>query len=246
MNQASTSIKHFSFELGGNAPAIIMPDADLEKVAKLIAVRKLRSSGQACSSVNRVFAHQSVHDRLMELLIQHFRQMNVGWGKDMPDAMGPQIDRATRDKLLQLVDRTVSEGARLVCGGGIPRGLPAHLKDGAFMMPTILDNVMDEMHICNTEVFGPVLPVLTFRDLDDVIARANRTDYGLASYLFTHDARVIAKGLEELDFGEVYVNATTRGIFLPHIGIKESGVGCTNSKWSLQEFFHLKRFSIVP
>jgi succinate-semialdehyde dehydrogenase/glutarate-semialdehyde dehydrogenase len=246
MNQASTSIKHFSFELGGNAPAIIMPDADLEKAAKLITVRKIRICGQGCSSVNRVFAHESIHDKLMDLLIQNFKQIHVGWGKDMPDAMGAQIDKTARDKLLKLIDETVAEGAVLAYGGGIPKDLPPNLADGAFIMPTLFDKVTDNMHICNFEVFGPVLPVLTFTDLDDVIERANRTDYGLASYLFTHDARVIARVLEELDFGEVYVNLTTRAVFLPHVGIKESGIGCTNSKWSLQEYFHLKRFSIVP
>jgi succinate-semialdehyde dehydrogenase/glutarate-semialdehyde dehydrogenase len=246
MNQAAGSIKRFSFELGGNAPAIIMPDADLEKIVKLITVRKLRACGQGCSSVNRIFVHESVHDKVMDLFIQNFKQKNVGWGKDMPDAMGPQIDKAARDKLLELIDETVAEGAKLVYGGGIPQDLPPHLAEGAFIMPTLFDKVTDDMHICNIEVFGPVLPVLTFTDLDDVIERANRTDYGLASYLFTHDARVIARVLEKLDFGEVYVNATTRGIFLPHCGIKESGIGCDASKWSLQEYFHLKRFSIVP
>jgi succinate-semialdehyde dehydrogenase/glutarate-semialdehyde dehydrogenase len=246
MNQASTSIKRFSFELGGNAPAIIMPDADLEKAAKLITARKLRSCGQACSSVNRVFVHDSVHDKLIDLFIQNFKQFNVGWGKDMPDAMGPQIDKTARDKLLELIDETIGEGAVLVYGGGVPQDLPPHLADGAFIMPTLFDKVSDDMHICNFEVFGPLLPVLTFNNLDDAIERANRTDYGLASYLFTNDAKVIAKTVEELDFGEVYVNVTTRGVFLPHIGIKESGIGCTSSKWALEEYYHLKRFSIVP
>jgi succinate-semialdehyde dehydrogenase/glutarate-semialdehyde dehydrogenase len=246
MNQAATSIKHFSFELGGNAPAIIMPDADLETAAKLVTMRKLRSCGQSCSSVNRVFVHESVHDEVMDMFIKNFKQINVGWGKDMPNAMGSQIDQATRDKLLDLINETVAAGADLVYGGDIPQDLPSHLMKGAFMTPTLLDKVTDDMRICNIEIFGPVMPVLTFTDLDDVIERANRTDYGLASYLFTHDARVIAKGLEDLDFGEVYVNSTTRGVFLPHCGIKESGIGCTSSKWSLEEYFHLKRFSIVP
>lgn len=246
MNQASTSIKRFSFELGGNAPAIIMPDADLENAAKLVAKRRLMACGLSCSSVNRVFVHEDIHDQFMDLLVHHFKEISVGWGKDMPGAMGALIDKETRDRLLQLIDETVAEGADLVYGGNIPQNLPVHLADGAFLMPTLFDKVTDDMRICNLEIFGPILPVLTFSDLADAIGRANRTDYGLASFLFTHDARVIAKVMEELEFGEVYVNSIARGIFLPHVGIKESGIGCTSSKWSLEEYFHLKRFSIVP
>lgn len=246
MKQGSTSIKRFSFELGGNAPALVLPDADLEDAAKLITARRLRGCGQGCSSVNRVFVHKDVHEKFLELLVKNFKNFSVGWGKDNPNAMGAQISIKARDRLLELIEATVSSGARLVYGGRIPDKLPPYLSKGAFIMPTLLDRVTDDMAICHQEIFGPILPVLTFSEIDDALERANNTEYGLASYVFTHDSRIIAKTLESLEFGEVYINATKRGIFLPHVGIKESGIGCTGSKWAIEEYFYLKRFSIVP
>ena len=129
----------------------------------------------------------------------------------------------------------------IVYGGKIPENQTM----GAFIMPTLLDNAQDNMRVCHEEIFGPVFPVFTFSDLDEVIARANDTDAGLTSYLFSHDTRVISKVCEELGFGEVLVNNPTHGaIFLPHVGIKQSGVGCDYSKWSLEDYFWKRLFSI--
>jgi succinate-semialdehyde dehydrogenase/glutarate-semialdehyde dehydrogenase len=115
-------------------------------------------------------------------------------------------------------------------------------------MPTLFDNVQDNTRLCHEEVFGPILPVYNFSDLDDVINRANDTEYGLVSYLFSHDSRVIARVTDELSFGEVHVNNPSGGSFvpLPHVGIKESGVGCDGSRWALDEYFWMRRLSIGP
>lgn len=245
MQQGATSIKRFSFELGGNAPCIIMPDAELDKVIPWLAKRKVAFTGQGCANVNRIFVHESIHDQVVEGLDKLVREVQVGWGKDMPGAMGPLINVRNRNQMLDLIDRTVKEGAKLVYGG-MPSGLPEHLKDGAFILPTILDGVTDEMEIANVEIFGPIYTIFTFKTLDEVIARANNTPYGLSSYLLTHDSRVIAKCVEELEFGEVDVNMPGLGPNLPHVGIKQSGVGCDRSKWSLDEYFNMRRISICP
>jgi succinate-semialdehyde dehydrogenase/glutarate-semialdehyde dehydrogenase len=245
MQQSSTSIKRFSFELGGNAPCIVMPDADLDQMIPWLAKRKVYFTGQACANVNRLFVHESLHDEFVSRLTELVKKIQVGWGKDMPDAMGPLINHSSRDKLLKLIDDTVAEGATLVYGGEA-KELPEHLKNGAFMLPTILDNIQDEMKIANIEIFGPVYTILTFKNLDEVIERSNKTEYGLASYLFTHDSRVIARCVEDLAFGEVDVNSPSLGPNLPHVGIKESGIGCDRSRWSLDEFFNMRRISIRP
>jgi succinate-semialdehyde dehydrogenase/glutarate-semialdehyde dehydrogenase len=242
--QASTSVKRFSLELGGNAPAIVMPDADLESTAAFMVSRKIRCCGQGCANINRIYVHQSVHDRFVNLLHLNIKNVQVGWGKELGDVMGPQISRAARDRLLDLIKDATDKGADLIYGGKIPENLTR----GSYIMPTLLDNVHDNARLCREEIFGPILPVYRFNDLDDVINRANDTEYGLCSYLFSHDSRVIARVSEELGFGEVLVNNPGGGFFvpLPHLGIKESGVGCDGSHWSLEEYFWMRRVSIRP
>ncbi|MDR1020409.1 MAG: aldehyde dehydrogenase family protein [Synergistaceae bacterium] len=245
MQQAATSIKRFSFELGGNAPCIIMPDVDMDVVIPWLASRKVAFCGQGCANVNRIFVHESLHDILVPKLTELVKKIKVGWGADCPDSMGPLINVRNRDNMLALVERTVAQGAKMTYGGK-PDNLPAHLEKGAFILPTILDNCTDDMEIADTEIFGPVYTIFTFNDLDEAIKRANNTKYGLSSYLMTHDSRVIAKCVEDLEFGEVDVNMPGLGPNLPHVGIKESGVGCDRSLWSLDEFFSIRRISICP
>ncbi len=244
LRQASTSIKRFSLELGGNAPAIVMPDVDLASTAAFMVKRKIRACGQGCGNINRIYVHASIRERFVNLLLANIEKVQVGWGKELGDVMGPQINKAARDRLLGLVKEATQKGARMVYGGKIPENLPK----GSFIMPTLLDNVPDDTRLCREEVFGPILSVFGFSDLDDVIRRANDTDYGLVSYLFSHDSRVIAKVSDELAFGEVHVNNPGGGNFvpLPHVGIKESGVGCDGSHWALKEYFWMRRISIRP
>ena len=245
MRQGTTSVKRYSMELGGNAPAIVMPDADLKMAAKLIAGRKIRGCGQSCSSMNRIYVHKDVHDEFIEYLTKEVAAYESGWGPDKPAAIGPMIDIPTRDAKIALIEEAVAGGAKVLVGGGIPEGLPEEFKDGAFLAPTLIDGATEDMRLCKEESFCPVLPVMTFETFDEVIERANNTEYGLASFLFTYDARIIARALEELEFGEVCVNETARGPWLPHIGIKESGIGCDQSKWALDEYYETRRFTVT-
>lgn len=245
MQNASTSIKRFSMELGGNAPCIIMPDCDLEKTAKYVADRKVRISGQGCANINRIFVHESIHDEFVKLLLEDVKKIQVGWGDDMPNAMGPMINVKTRDRMIHLVEEAQSQGAKLLYGGNIPE-LPDNLKNGAFFVPAVLDGVTDEMSITQQEIFGPIYSILTFKDLDEVIERSNKTDLGLTGYLFTHDSRVIGRVIEEVEVGELQVNDPGAGPNMPHIGIKQSGLGCDRGKWSLDEYYDIRRISIQP
>lgn len=244
MKNAATSIKRFSMELGGNAPCIILPDAELDRAAKFVANRKTRISGQGCANINRIFVHESIHDAFVQALVQYVSAIRVGWGDDMPDAMGPMINCKARDRMLGLVAEAVSEGAQLVYGGVIPE-LPPHLQKGAYFVPAVLDNVTDQMSIANQEIFGPIYSILTFRDVDEVIARANATPLGLSGYLFTHDSRIIGTCISELDVGELQINYPVFAApNLPHIGIKQSGIGCDRGKWSLDEYYEIRRISM--
>ena len=245
MKNASTSIKRFSMELGGNAPCIIMPDCDLEETAKYVADRKVRISGQGCANINRIFVHESIHDEFVKILLSYVEKIQVGWSDDMPNAMGPMINVKTRDRMIHLVEEAQSQGAKLLYGGNIPE-LPDNLKNGAFFVPAVLDEVTDEMSITQQEIFGPIYSILTFKDLDEVIERSNKTDLGLTGYLFTHDSRVIGRCIEEVEVGELQVNQPGAGPNMPHIGIKQSGLGCDRGKWSLDEYYDIRRISIQP
>lgn len=247
MQQASTSIKRFSFELGGNAPCIIMPDADMDKIIPWMKNRKVFFTGQGCANVNRIYVHESLHDEFVTALTEEVKKVEIGWGKNMTFAMGPLMNMRNRENMIALIEKTVEQGATMTYGGRPdPETLPEDLREGSYILPTILDHCTDEMDIAQCEIFGPVFPIYTFTDLDDVIARANNTKYGLSSYLMTHDYRVMTKCIEELEFGEVDINMPGLGPNLPHVGIKESGVGCDRSLWSLDEYFSLRRISIKP
>lgn len=246
MNQMATSIKKVSLELGGNSPAIIMPDADLDTVADSIVTLKALNTGQACGTVNRIYTHESIHDKFIAKLLEKIKACEIDWGKHKPDAVGSLIDTNARDRIFKLINDSVAAGAKLLYGGTIP-DLPDHLKDGAFMVPAVLDDVTDDMRVAVEEVFGPVYSVLKFNDLDDLLERANNTEYGLGAYLFTHDSRVIGKVIEQLEFGKIQVNGgATIAPNMPHIGIKQSGVGCLFGTWSMEEYYKLKLVSIKP
>ena len=243
MRQGASSIKKYSLELGGNAPVIIMPDADIQKAAKLTVQRKTSNAGQVCICYNRFYVHTSVHEQFCEAVEKELQRVTLGSGKDNGEiVMGPMINRRARDRMLELIREACDQGAQLVCGGTVPNDRQA----GNWITPALLVNVSDQMRVAREEIFGPIIAIQKYSDLDDALARANDTPCGLTSYLFGHDTRAVAKAFEGLEFGEVYVNGIPNGVYLPHCGVKQSGVGCDNSFLSLEEYFDFKRFSMIP
>jgi len=243
MRQGASSIKKYSLELGGNAPVIVMPDADIEKAAELTVARKTSNAGQVCICYNRFYVHESVYDPFCQAVERHLGRVVLGCGRDQgAPIMGPMIDRRSRDRMLALIQDACAGGARLVCGGQIPEGREA----GSWITPALLTEVRDEMRVAKEEIFGPIIALQRYSDLDDAIARSNDTCCGLTSYVFGHDTRAISKAFEGLEFGELYVNGIPNGVHLPHCGVKQSGLGCDNSYLSLDEYFDLKRFSMIP
>ncbi len=242
MKQGSTSVKKYSLELGGNAPVIVMPDADLDETAANIVAKKVGFAGQTCVNYNRIYVHESVYKELCEKVAKELSRVKLGRYKDEGYVMGPVINNKARDRMLELIDDAVKNGAKLVMGGEIP---PAFSK-GSYITPALLTDVTDDMRVSKEEIFGPIIPMQSFSDFDDVLERANNTIFGLSAYYFGHDSREIAKAFEKLDAGEIFINGGIGSEFTPHPGLKQSGIGCDKSKWSMDEYYDLKLISLVP
>lgn len=244
MADAATSVKRFSFELGGRAPAIIMEDADLDLVADTVVSMKMSNSGQMCVDFNRVYIHESIYDKLCDMMLERLKKWHVGKGADKGQIIGPMINKSAQKRMCELVEDAVSKGGKLLWGGKIPEGY----SKGCYFEPTMIKDATEDMRVFKEEIFGPILAVCKYSDLDDVLHKASDCDSGLSSYVYGHDSRKLAKCFEALEYGEVLVNVDGLGdvTFLPHCGIKNSGLGCDNSKWSLEEYFDFRRIKLIP
>lgn len=242
MKQGAASVKKYSLELGGNAPVIVMPDADLNETAANIVAKKVGFAGQTCVNYNRIYVHESVYRELCEKVSEELKKVKLGRYKDEGYVMGPVINKAARDRMLALIDDAVKCGAKLVMGGEVP----AEFSRGSYITPALLVDVTDDMRVSTEEIFGPIIPMQPFSDFDDVLERANNTIFGLSAYFFGHDARTIAKAFETLEAGEIFINGGIGSEFTPHPGLKQSGIGCDKSKWSMEEYYDFKLISLVP
>ncbi|MEG3765311.1 aldehyde dehydrogenase family protein [Alteromonas sp. 14N.309.X.WAT.G.H12] len=241
MKTACTSVKHFSVELGGNAPVIVYDDADLDKAVTDIVNLKYGNSGQVCVSPNRCFVHESRVAEFIDKAVAHARGIQLGTGDDAERLMGPLSSEKERGRILKLIDDAVKNGAEIALGGGIP----SDRKDGFYLEPTILTKVNEEMEVARTEVFGPVLSIISFSDSDDIIAKANDTEFGLSAYVYTTNLSRAFKAAKGIKAGSVCINEAHYSVQLPHGGLKQSGVGKDCSKYSLQEFYTNKRVSVL-
>lgn len=245
VQQASTSLKTFSLELGGNCPGIVMADANVETAVKYIAGLKMFNCGQVCTDFNRAYVHKDVHDKFVSLVAQEFKGAVFGSGRETNCSMGPMITREDRERMLALVQEAVDKGAKVVCGGRVPPGKTK----GYYFEPTLLADVTEDMRVARDEIFGPILPVLKFEDLDAVLEKANDTTWGLTSYFYTADLASAFKAAERLETGTVFINVPPKGDIgpqLPHSGVKSSGVGYDRSKYSLEGYYHIKHIAITP
>lgn len=241
MADSTTSIKKLGMELGGNAPFIVFPDADLDTALAVGTGVKYNNCGQVCVAPNRFFVHEDVYDEFLERFTTIVSNLKIGHGRSERPDMGPLVSKADRERLMKVVQDDVAAGATLHYGGGIPKGKEAC---GNFMEPTILTNTTSHSRSFREEMFGPVASFMKFSDDDEVLQLANDTEYGLASYIFTKDEARISKFSRELDFGEVQVNGVRYHINLPHGGIKDSGIGHDCSVYALDDYLVKKRVSV--
>ncbi|WP_080765351.1 NAD-dependent succinate-semialdehyde dehydrogenase [Vibrio campbellii] len=233
MKQASDTVKAASMELGGNAPFIVFDDADLDAAANGLIASKFRNAGQTCVCTNRLYVHQSVKEAFLAKLLDKTADLTVGNGLEENTTLGPVITMASKHRLEAVIDQAVQEGATMLN--------QPQKRSGRFMEPIILDNVEQSMAIVQQELFGPVLPVISFDDDEQVLSMANDTEYGLACYFYTDSLKRIIKFSEGLEYGMVGVN---EGIIstevAPFGGIKESGIGREGAKQGMDEYLETK------
>jgi betaine-aldehyde dehydrogenase len=239
MSLAGSLMKHATMELGGKSPLIVFDDADLENAIGGAMLGNFYSSGQVCSNGTRVFVQRGLHDRFLERLAERTKKIRIGDPLDPDTQMGPLINKAQHEKVLGYIETGRSEGGMLVCGGNIPS--LQGFQGGFFIEPTVFSNVRDDMTIAREEIFGPVMSVLAFDDEDEVVARANDTEFGLAAGVFTRDLPRAHRVVGELQAGTCWINAyNLTPVELPFGGYKQSGIGRENALAALGHYSQVK------
>jgi succinate-semialdehyde dehydrogenase/glutarate-semialdehyde dehydrogenase len=241
MRQAAGRLTRLSLELGGHAPFIVLPDADPEAVARAAVVGKFRNNGQVCISPSRFFVHADLRSRFTEVAVEAARALKLGNGLEPGVEVGPMVEARALDKTAGLVADAVGRGAKTLTGGG----RSARFDRGYFFEPTVLADLAPDSRLLVEEPFAPVMPILDFRKLDEVIARANDTPYGLAAYAFTNDLTALWQLAEGLEAGIIGINdpvpATPQ---CPFGGMKESGLGRELAHEGLEAYLETKFVSI--
>jgi lactaldehyde dehydrogenase / glycolaldehyde dehydrogenase len=237
--QAAGKVMAVSLELGGKAPVIVFPDADLDLAVGKAFEARFWNCGQVCTCNERTYVHASLHDEFVARFAELARGIRIGDPAADDTELGPKVSAAEWDKVKGLVDGAVAAGAKVVLGGDRPEG--GRFTRGHWFAPTVLTGVSNDMEVVQREVFGPVLPVLSFDGYDEVIAWANSTDYGLTSYVFTEDLRTAMRASDDLEFGEVYVNAVGPEQFQAfHSGWKLSGLGGDDGRHGYDRYVRRK------
>jgi lactaldehyde dehydrogenase/glycolaldehyde dehydrogenase len=232
MTAAADNITKVNLELGGKAPAIIMADADLDLAVRAVTASRLTNNGQVCNCAERIYVQTPIAEEFSHRLAETFgdKQAGAPLGTNTPD-LGPLISRRAVERTQSMVDEAVAKGARVLTGGQTD-GRP-----GFFYPATVLVDVRHEMKIMRDETFAPVAPIQTFENLDEAIARANDSDYGLTSSIYTSDLGTALKAVDELAFGETYINRENfEAIQGFHAGWRQSGIGGADGKHGVLEF----------
>jgi succinate-semialdehyde dehydrogenase/glutarate-semialdehyde dehydrogenase len=235
LRQAADQVMKCSMELGGNAPFIVFDDADLDAAVEGAIACKFRNNGQTCVCANRIYVQDGVYDAFAEKFAAAVSQLKVGDGLDSETALGPLITKAAMDKVEEHLADAKSKGAEVILGGR------PHDLGGLFYEPTIVKHATCDMDFANDETFGPLAPLFRFKDEDDVIAQANDTIFGLASYFYAQNLSRVYKVAEALEYGIVGVNT---GIIstevAPFGGVKQSGLGREGSRHGIEDYLEMK------
>ena len=242
IRQSADTVKKLSMELGGHAPVIVFGDVDAEKTAETLAVAKYRNAGQVCVSPSRFYIHESHKQKFTARFAEVAGRLKLGNGLDEGVDMGPLATRKRLEEIEKLVEDTRAEGATLLAGGKRAAGF----NRGFFYEPTVFDDVRDDGRLMVEEPFGPVAPLTSFKDFDEVMARANSLEMGLAGFVFTGSQKTAHAAAEQLEVGMVGVNTLAiAAAEAPFGGIKQSGYGREGGSFGIQDYLNVKLTSMV-
>lgn len=241
--EAAEGIKTVTLELGGKNPIIIFPDAEVDKAVNL-AIKGMNFSrqGQSCSSTSRVFVHESLHDEVVERLVEDVEKLSIGLPWEEETEVGPVVSREQFDRVMGFIESGKADGGKLLTGGGRPDG--EKFERGFFISPTIFDEVTSNMRIAREEIFGPVMSVLTWKDYERMIDEANGVIYGLTAAIVTNDLNLAMQTAERIQAGYVWINSSRRYLGAPYGGWKQSGLGREESLDELLSYTQFKNINL--
>lgn len=229
---AASTVKKVNLELGGNAPVIVTPNANIDKAVDYIVTARIKNAGQVCTCPERIFVHEDIHDTFVDKVTEKMKSLTVGDPLDDKTDFGAIINKTQLNSIDDKVQEAVQNGAKLVIGG--------HKLDrpGYFYAPTVLDHVKQTDAVFKEEIFGPVLAITTYHNFEQVIDDANDTNAGLSSYIFSNDLSEVMTATERLKFGEVYANCEAEEVVNGyHAGWRESGLGGADGIHGFEEYY---------
>ena len=237
LKQAADKVQRVTMELSGHSPFIVFDDVDINKVTDMAITAKFRNNGQVCISPNRFYIHESKKDEFTSMLVAKATKLKIGNGIDKDTILGPLTTEKRLQEIEALVETTKKEGAKVLCGGRRPAGF----NKGYFYEPTIFDDVKDSYTIMTQEPFGPLVPILTFKDTEEVVKRANDNDLGLASYVYTNSLEKAHKVSEQMETGTCAVNTPAVAFAeVPFGGMKQTGYGREGGSMAIKDYLNIK------
>lgn len=238
METASADLKKVTLELGGNDAAVVLPDVDVDKVAEQIFAGAFSNTAQICVATKRLYVHETIYDAMRDRLHELAKAAPVGDGSNQGNRFGPIQNKAQYDRVMELMEQAKADGLTMLYGSDVPR-------KGYFIPLTIVDNPPENSRVVQEEAFGPILPMMKFKDIDEVIGRVNDTDYGLAGAVWSADIEKATEIAASMESGTIWINQNLQSTpNTPLTGHKQSGVGSENGVYGLREFTQPKAIYI--
>ena len=237
LKQAADKVQRVTMELSGHSPFIVFDDVDIDKVTDMAIAAKFRNNGQVCISPNRFYIHENKKDEFTKKIVEKTKKLKIGNGLNKDINLGPLTTKKRLSEFELLIEKTKKEGGTVLCGGK----RPSNFNKGFFYEPTVLDNIKDNFTIMREEPFGPVIPLLTFKNFEEIIERANNNDLGLASYIYTNNLEKANRASELIETGTVAVNTAVVAVAeAPFGGIKQTGYGREGGSMAIKDYLNIK------